>query len=106
MAHYVVWHTISRSEQKTRASEHSDKQMHTSWLALSHWMTSIASNGPIIYLKYMATPQVKQGWKSPRTRHCQRAAKAWGSSHDRHAAGVLQPTLAIRDSTSRARSNS
>ena len=33
---YVVWHTISRSEQKIGASEHSNKQMHTSWLALSH----------------------------------------------------------------------
>ena len=55
MAHYVVWHTISRSELKTRASEHSNKQMHTSWLALSHWTTSIASNGPILYLKYMPT---------------------------------------------------
>ena len=36
MAQYVVWHTISRSEQKIGASEHSTKQMHTSWLALSH----------------------------------------------------------------------
>ena len=55
MAQYVVWHTISRSEQKIGASEHSNKQMHTSWLALSHWMTSIASDGPILYLKYMPT---------------------------------------------------
>ena len=62
MAHYVVWHTISRSEQKTRASEHSDKQTHTSWLALSHWMTSIASNGPILYLKYVPTGVVALLW--------------------------------------------
>ena len=62
MAHYVVWHTISRSEQKTRTSEHSNKQMHTSWLALSHWMTSIASNGPILYLKYMPTDVVALLW--------------------------------------------
>ena len=62
MARYVVWHTIRRSEQKIAASEHSNKQMHTSWLALPHWMTSIASNGPIIYLKYMATGVVALLW--------------------------------------------
>ena len=62
MARYVVWHTISRSEQKIGASEHSTKQMHTSWLALSHWMTSIASNGPILYLKCMPTGVVALLW--------------------------------------------
>src|SRR6476620_11045570 len=45
-----------------RASEHSTKQMHLSWLALSHWMTSIASNGPILYLKYMPTDVVALLW--------------------------------------------
>ena len=55
MARYVVGHTISKSEQKVGASEHSNKQTHTSQLALSHYMTSIAFKGPILYLKYMPT---------------------------------------------------
>src|SRR6476659_478149 len=62
MARYVVGLTKSRPEQKIGASEHSTKQMHLSWLALSHWMTSIASNGPIPYLKYMPTGVVALLW--------------------------------------------
>ena len=62
MAHYVVWLVMSRSEQKTRTSEHSNKQMHISWLALLHWMTSIASNGPNVYLKYLPTGVVALLW--------------------------------------------
>ena len=62
MARYVVGHTKSRSEQKIGASEHSTKQTHTSWLALLHWMTSIASNGPILFLKYVPTGVVALLW--------------------------------------------
>jgi len=64
MARYVMRHTISRSEQKVGASEHSNKQMHTCWKALSHYMTSIASNRPILYLKYMPTGVVALLWPS------------------------------------------
>ena len=53
---------MSRSEQKIGACEHSTKQMHTSGLALSHLMTSIASNRLILYLKYMPTGVVALLW--------------------------------------------
>src|SRR6476660_1111404 len=71
MARYVVGHTKSRSEHKIGASEHSTKQMHTSEFALSHWMTSIASNGPIPNLEYMPTDVVAllwpgMWWRSPK----------------------------------------
>src|SRR6185437_599372 len=79
IAQYVVWHPISRLEQKIGASEHSSKQMHTTWLALPHEMTSIASNGPILYLKYMPTGVVALLWPGCGVAHHKQVrAEDWG----------------------------
>jgi len=50
------------------ASEHSNKQMRTSWLALSYSITSLASYETILYQDYTATGAFALLW--PKNRPC------------------------------------